>query len=110
MDDMMLMDDAALEELDLIEVGVSSAVGPSGHSTSTGPASSSLLGSVVVPARREEQIQETHVESDIIVIDSEDDEGDKENMPIPTRHVRRRTQQRVEVQLNDDVIDISSSE
>lgn len=106
MDDMMLMDDAALEEVDLIEVGVFSAAGPSGHSTSTGPASSSLLGSVVVSARREEQRQETHVESDIIVIDSEDDEGDKENMPVPTRHVWRRTQQRVD----DDVIDISSSE
>jgi len=100
-----------LEELDLIEVEASARIG-------SGPASSSLSvlvsGSAVpVQAPISTSISQPVHERDIIIIDSEED--DKENVPVPTRHVRRRTQQqprsRAVVDVDDvDVIDISSSD
>jgi RecQ-mediated genome instability protein 1 len=81
-----------------------------------GPTSPSLLGSVAgsrVSADTRPlppSAPTTTSDDDIIVIDSSDDdlEEDKENVPVPTRHVRRRTQQRVDVEDEEDVIDISS--
>ncbi|KIM73280.1 hypothetical protein PILCRDRAFT_731182 [Piloderma croceum F 1598] len=109
MDD-MVMDDAALEELDLIEVKASGSNFKSSSTNSnisvpgssvlevgsasalgSGPGSGapSTFISTPPPIQREPT---RDADSDIIVIDS-DEEEDKENVPVPTRHVRRRTQQ-----------------
>lgn len=134
----MVMDDAALEELDLIEVKASgsnfvsnstnsniSVLGSSVSGGGSAYASVSAVGSgsgapstsISIPPIRREPTR--NVDSNIIVIDS-DAEEDKENVPVPTRHVRRRTQQdmtqargqpsaRLVVDVDDDdVIDISS--
>jgi len=130
----VVMDDAALEELNMIEVKAS---GSNFASSSTNVPGSSVLGggsafalgsgsglgapstsiSIPPPAQREPILD---VGTDIIVIDSDDDEDDKENVPVPMRHVRRRTQQgvtqvrgqpraRLDADVDDDdVIDISS--
>jgi RecQ-mediated genome instability protein 1 len=115
MDDMAtVMDDAALEELDLIEVKASgsnfvsnstnsniSVLGSSVSGGGSAYASVSAVGSgsgfgapstsisIPPPIQREPT---RNVDSNIIIIDS-DAEEDKENVPVPTRHVRRRTQQ-----------------
>jgi hypothetical protein len=113
------MDDAALEALDLIEIEASGRVGGSAFgppSSLLGSGSGSGSGSGVGSMSRSipPSLPATSAESDVIVIDS--DEDDKENVPVLTRHVRRRTQptnisvhstQRVDVD-DDDVIDISS--
>jgi len=117
--DELVMDDAALEALDLIEIEASGRVGGSAFgppSSFLGSGSGSGSGSGVGSMSRSipPSLPATSAESDVIVIDS--DEDDKENVPVLTRHVRRRTQptnisvhstQRVDVD-DDDVIDISS--
>jgi len=50
-------------------------------------------------------VARTRHSPDIIVIE-DDEEDDKENVPVRTRHVRRRTG-RSPVTIDDDVIDIS---
>jgi RecQ-mediated genome instability protein 1 len=141
MDDMaMVMDDAALEELDLIEVKASgsnfvsnstnsnisvlgSSVSGGGSAYASAVGSGSGFGapstsiSIPPPIQREPT---RNVDSNIIVIDS-DAEEDKENVPVPTRHVRRRTQQdmtqargqpraRLDVDVDDDDVIDISSE
>ena len=44
--------------------------------------------------------------TDIITISDEEEELDKENMPVPARHVRRR----VDVRPAEDVIELSESD
>ena len=129
----VVMDDAALEELNMIEVKasgsnfVSSSTNVSGSSVLEGGSAFALgSGSGLVapstsisipPPARREPIPD--VGTDIIVIDS-DEEDDKENVPVPMRHVRRQTQQgvtqvrgqpraRLDADVDDDdIIDISS--
>ncbi|KAF7977500.1 hypothetical protein HWV62_3468 [Athelia sp. TMB] len=110
----LVMDDAsALQELEMIEgthsASIPAAVPPN---SSSGSGSRSVGGSSRAGvAARAAPVRDDALDDSVITIDSEEEEGDKENVPVPTRHVRRRTQQRRGPLVHDeDVIDISSSD
>ena len=76
---MFEIDDEALEKLDAVEKEAY-ASGNGTRSKSSQP-QANCSSSVAVASR------------DVITIEDDEDEGDdKENFPVPTRHVRRRTE------------------
>ncbi|KZP25218.1 hypothetical protein FIBSPDRAFT_821169 [Athelia psychrophila] len=108
----LVMDDAsALQELEMIE-GTHRASAPAVvPPSSSGSGSRSVGGNSRTSAPTRAPMRSDDLDDAVIVIESDEEQGDKENVPVPTRHVRRRTQQRREpVMLDEDVIDISSSE
>lgn len=113
----LVMDDAsALEELEIIEgthrASMPAVVPPT---SSSGSASDSRLVGDQSRASASTQVRPDPARNanmdDVVIIIESEEEGDKENVPVPTRHVRRRTQQRRGPVIHDeDIIDISSSD
>ncbi|KAJ3761019.1 hypothetical protein EV360DRAFT_80597 [Lentinula raphanica] len=105
------------DEIDKVELAVgmkSLFTSTSGPSTSTTRGSSSISADNQAAARSSQVITSQVITSQVItsqVITIEDeDEDDKENVPVPTRHVRRRGGQPTVISTSDDILELSDSD
>ncbi|KAF8071838.1 hypothetical protein FPV67DRAFT_1667295 [Lyophyllum atratum] len=88
-DDDMVFDTDMLAQLDVIEAGKSQTTANPPPPSTVG--SSSLSGSSAVGARSQSSVMAVERNAtDVIIIEDDSDAEDKENVPVPTRHVRRR--------------------
>ncbi|KAF9456620.1 hypothetical protein BDZ94DRAFT_1275214 [Collybia nuda] len=92
-DESMELDPDFLERLDRVEkeaYGHAEKVPPASFTESSRADSSALSGRSQTFVVVQSQISEPVI--DVITIEDDEEEGDKENSPVPTRHVRRRTE------------------
>ncbi|KAJ3714197.1 hypothetical protein C8R42DRAFT_252829 [Lentinula raphanica] len=93
------------DEIDKVEL----AVGMKSLSTSTA-GSSTTRGSSSVSADNGTAARSSQVITSQVITIEDEDEDDKENVPVPTRHVRRRGGQPTVISTSDDILELSDSD